>query len=152
VDPLGGINTLWPLFGIANQMLAGIALIFASVALVKMKRERYVWVTLLPTAWLLACTLTAAWQKLWSADTRIGFLAHAREFSAAAARHQLLAPATSLEQMQRVIFNDRVDAALAAAFAAVLLCMAWFGLRAAARAWGATHPTTTEAPHVPLPA
>src|SRR5476649_2860453 len=96
VDPLGGINTLWPLFGIANQMLAGIALTFASVTLIKMKRDRYLWVTLLPTAWLIICTLTAGWQKVFSAIPGIGFLAHANKFSDAAAKSQVLAPAKTL--------------------------------------------------------
>ncbi len=78
VDPLGGINTLWPLFGISNQMLAGIALILCTVVLFKMKRERYAWVTIVPTMWLLICTLTAGWQKLFHPKPAIGFLAHAQ--------------------------------------------------------------------------
>jgi carbon starvation protein len=64
IDPMGGINTLWPLFGISNQMLAGIALILCTVVLFKMKRERYAWVTALPAVWLLLCTLTAGLQKV----------------------------------------------------------------------------------------
>ncbi|NVJ03255.1 carbon starvation protein A [Myxococcus sp. AM009] len=78
VDPLGGINTLWPLFGIANQMLAAIALTLATVILVKMKRQRYAWVPAVPAAWLVLCTLTAGWQKVFGDDVRISFLAHAR--------------------------------------------------------------------------
>jgi carbon starvation protein len=105
IDPLGGINTLWPLFGIANQMLAGIALTFCCVVMVKMKRERYLWIPLLPTSWLLVCTLTAGWQKLFHPDPRIGFLANAERFSAAASRGEVLGPATSLAEMQRVAFN-----------------------------------------------
>ena len=73
VDPLGGINTLWPLFGIANQMLAAIALTLGAVVLFKMKRERYAWVAVLPTLWLLACTLTAGWQKIFAADPKVSF-------------------------------------------------------------------------------
>ena len=79
VDPLGGINTLWPLFGIANQMLAAIALTLGAVVLFKMKRERYAWVAVLPTLWLLACTLTAGWQKIFAADPKVSFLAHAAQ-------------------------------------------------------------------------
>jgi carbon starvation protein len=83
VDPLGGINTLWPLFGIANQMLAGIALILATVVLIKMQKLRYVWVTAVPTIWLLIVTLVAGWQKLFHSSPKISFLAHADKFSAA---------------------------------------------------------------------
>src|SRR5205814_10050342 len=85
VDPLGGINTLWQLFGVGNQMLAGIALLLCTSVLVKMKREKYVWVTLVPTAWLLITTLSAGVEKIFHTDARIGFLALARKFSAAAA-------------------------------------------------------------------
>ncbi|EJL05315.1 carbon starvation protein CstA [Pseudomonas fluorescens Q2-87] len=85
IDPLGGINTLWPLFGISNQMLAGIALMLATVVLIKMKRQRYVWVTLLPAAWLLICTTTAGLIKLFDANPAIGFLALARKYNDALA-------------------------------------------------------------------
>ena len=84
IDPLGGINTLWPLFGIANQMLAAIALTLCVVVLYRMKRERYAFVAIAPTAWLYICTLTAAFEKIFHDDPRIGFLAHARKFAAAA--------------------------------------------------------------------
>src|SRR5207245_6493882 len=84
IDPLGGVNTIWPLFGISNQMLAGIALLLATTVLIKLKRERYAWVTLAPTAWLLVCTLTAGWMKAFSSDPRIGFYALANKYSEAA--------------------------------------------------------------------
>jgi len=128
VDPLGGINTLWPLFGISNQMLAAIALILCTVVLFKMKRERYAWVTLVPTAWLLACTLTAGWQKLFHPDPRIGFLAHATRFSDAQAAGQVLAPAKNAEEMSRIIFNDYIDAGLCALFIIVVLAMVGYGV------------------------
>ncbi len=146
VDPLGGINTLWPLFGIANQMLAAIALIFACVCLVRMKRERYLWVPLLPATWLVVCTLTAGWQKVFSPDVRIGFLAHARKFADAADAGQLLAPAKTMAEMQRIIVNDRVDAALAAIFMLVVLAMIGFGIRAALAGWRSPRPTARETP------
>ena len=150
VDPLGGINTLWPLFGIANQMLAGIALTFASVTLIKMKRERYLWVTLMPTAWLIVCTLTAGWQKVFSATPGIGFLAHANKFSDAAAKSQILVPAKTLDDMQRVIFNDYVDATLAGMFMLVVIATIVFGLRAAFMARRSNQPTALETPYVAL--
>jgi carbon starvation protein len=133
-DPLGGINSLWPLFGISNQMLAAIALILASTVLIKMKRERYVWVTLLPTGWLLLCTLTAGYQKLFHANPRVGFLAHASLFSDAAARGEVLAPAKTVEQMSQIIFNDRVDAALTFLFMGVVIVMLVFAVRVARKA------------------
>ncbi len=150
IDPLGGINTLWPLFGIANQMLAGMALIFASVALIKMKRERYVWITLLPMTWVLVCTLTAGWQKVFSPDPKIGFLAHARKFADASAQGQVLAPAKSLEQMARVVTNDYVDMTLALLFMSVVATIMLLGLRAGLRAWRALEPSAMESPRVAL--
>src|ERR671932_415114 len=120
-DPLGGINTLWPLFGISNQMLAAIALTLCTVVIFKMKRERYAWVTILPTSWLLICTLTAGLEKLFHPNPAIGFIAHANKFSAAAAANQVLAPAKSVAEMQRVVFNDWVDAALCALFVLVVV-------------------------------
>ena len=134
VDPLGGINTLWPLFGIANQMLAALALTLASVVLCKMKRERYAWVTALPTLWLLICTLTAGWEKLFHPNPSIGFLAHAQKFSDAAAAGQILTPANGMAQMNRIIFNDRIDATLCAIFMGVVIATALFGITAIRRA------------------
>ena len=134
VDPLGGINTLWPLFGISNQMLAAIALTLCTVLLVKAGNARYVWVTLVPLAWLLVCTLTAAAQKLWHPDPKIGFLAHAEIISKALAENRIVGPATSVAQMEQLLFNDRIDAALCGLFAVVVIAVAAFGLRAALRA------------------
>jgi carbon starvation protein len=134
IDPMGGINTLWPLFGISNQMLAAIALVLCTVVLIKMKRERYAWVTAVPTLWLLTCTLTAGLQKLLSSVPAIGFLSHARLFGAAADAGRVLPPAKTIEEMNRVIFNDYVDAALAALFIAVLLAVALCGVMAIRKA------------------
>ncbi len=150
VDPLGGINTLWPLFGIANQMLAGLALAFCCVVMVKMKRERYLWIPLLPTAWLLVCTLTAGWQKLFDANPKIGFIANARRFGDAAARGEVLAPAKSIAEMRRVVLNNHVDAGLTALFVAVVVAIVFFGLRAAFVAWRSNTPSTQESEHVAL--
>ncbi|WP_375766905.1 carbon starvation protein A [Archangium gephyra] len=150
VDPLGGINTLWPLFGIANQMLAAIALTLACVVLVKMKRERYLWIPALPTVWLVCCTLTAGWQKVFGGEIRVSFLAHARAFSAAAAEGRVLAPAKSLEDMERVITNDYVDATLTVLFMLLVVATVAFGLRAALAARRSAGPTAQETAPVPL--
>jgi carbon starvation protein len=146
VDPLGGINTLWPLFGISNQMLAGIALIFATCVLFKMKRDRFTWVTIVPTAWILICTLTAGWQKIFHANPRIGFLAHANTYKAALADGELLAPAKSIEQMQQVIFNSYLDAALAGLFILVVISVGIFGIKTILLARATHRPTVKEAP------
>ena len=144
IDPMGGINTLWPLFGISNQMLAGIALILCTVALFKMKRERYAWVTIVPTLWLLVCTLTAGLQKVFSSVPAIGFVSHAWVFSEAAQAGRVLAPAKTLEEMHRVIFNDYVDATLSALFVAVVLAMTVYGVIGVRRALGNPKVTAME--------
>lgn len=144
VDPLGGINTLWPLFGIANQMLASVALILATVVLFKMKRERFAWVTLLPTVWLLACTMTAGWMKVFDVNPRVGFLAHANKYQAALDQGKLLAPAKSLDQMQRVVFNDYLDAGLCIFFMFVVVSILAYGLSACIIARGKRLPTAVE--------
>ena len=136
IDPLGGINTLWPLFGISNQMLAAIALTLCTVVLFRMKRHAYAWVTIVPTTWLAVCTLTAGWQKLFDARPAISFLSHADRFGAALAEGRVLAPAKSLADMQRVLTNDYVDAAMTAAFMAVVVSMLIYGLIGIARAYG----------------
>ncbi|NHR06110.1 carbon starvation protein A [Chromobacterium haemolyticum] len=148
VDPLGGINTLWPLFGIANQMLAGIALILATAVLIKMQKTRYIWVTAVPTLWLLVVTLTAGWQKLFHASPKISFLAHADKFSAAAAKGELLAPAKNMAQMHQIIFNDYVDATLTALFMAVVIAMLAFALNVMRKSLAVKWSTAKEVPAV----
>ncbi|WP_274643773.1 carbon starvation CstA family protein [Pseudomonas serbica] len=151
IDPLGGINTLWPLFGISNQMLAGIALMLGSVVLIKMKRQRYVWVTLLPAVWLLICTTTAGFIKLFDANPAIGFLALAKKYSDALANGQVLAPAKSIEQMQHVIFNAYTNATLTALFLFVVFSILFFALKVGIAAWGTKERTDKEAPFHALP-
>jgi len=151
-DPLGGVNTLWPVFGISNQMLAAIALMLGTVVLFRMKRDRFAWVTMIPTAWLLVCTLSAGWLKLFSADAKVGFLAHAAKFSAAAQAGEVLAPAKSMPEMQRIIFNDRVDAALVALFLAVVLALLFFTIRTCIAARRIAAPTAREIPAQLVPA
>jgi carbon starvation protein len=132
-DPLGGINSLWPLFGIANQMLAAMALTFCCVALVRMRRERYLWVPLLPSVWLVVCTLCAGWLKLFSADVKIGFLAHAKKFGDALARGETLPPAKSLEDMQHIVRNDWINASMTAILMVLVVALVLLGARAARR-------------------
>ena len=148
VDPLGGINTLWPLFGIANQMLAAIALMLGTCVLFKMKRGKYAWVTIVPTIWLLLCTLTAGWQKMFHADPKIGFLAHASKYQAAIDEGKILAPAKSMAQMQQVVFNDYLDAGLAGFFVIVVLSVLVFGIRTVLKARASSQPTVNESPLV----
>ncbi|MCO5977849.1 carbon starvation CstA family protein [Ideonella oryzae] len=150
VDPLGGINTLWPLFGIANQMLAAVALLLGTVVLFKMKKGRYAWTTVLPALWLLACTMTAGWQKIFSANPKVGFLSHAQKYADALASGQLLAPAKSPEAMARIVFNDRLDAALCALFMFVVVSVAVYAVKAIAQARASQRPTVQETPFVAL--
>jgi carbon starvation protein len=152
VDPLGGINTLWPLFGISNQMLAGIALTLSTVVLFKMKRGQYAWVTIVPTAWLLICTLTAGMQKIFHTDPKISFVAHAQKFSAALAEGKLLAPAKSVEQMNQLIFNDWVNATLSGIFILVVVSIVLYGLACISKARHNSGPTVHETPYEPMPA
>ena len=109
-DPLGGINSLWPLFGIANQLLATIALCVATTILIKMHRARYIWITGLPLLWLVTVTFTAAWQKIFSPMPRIGFLAQARQLQAT------LGSGARIAETQALIFNARLDAVVCGVF------------------------------------
>ncbi|MBK5527472.1 carbon starvation CstA family protein [Pseudomonas sp. NPDC087598] len=151
IDPLGGINTLWPLFGISNQMLAGIALMLGTVVLIKMKRQRYIWVTLLPAAWLLICTTTAGFIKLFDANPAIGFLSLAKKYSDALAAGQVIAPAKSIDQMQHVIFNAYTNATLTALFLFVVFSILFYALKVGIAAWGKKERTDKESPFQALP-
>ncbi|MBX9405267.1 carbon starvation protein A [Pseudomonas baetica] len=151
IDPLGGINTLWPLFGISNQMLAGIALMLGTVVLIKMKRQRYIWVTLLPATWLLICTTTAGFIKLFDANPAIGFLSLAKKYSDALANGQIIAPAKSIDQMQHVIFNAYTNATLTALFLFVVFSILFYALKVGIAAWGKKERTDKESPFQALP-
>jgi carbon starvation protein len=126
LDPLGGINSLWPLFGISNQLLASVALCVGTPLIIKSGKARYAWVTLLPLAWLLAATLTAGWQKVFAADPRLGFLAHA-----AAVGEQLASGTMDASRGARLIFNDRLDAVVTITFMVVTVLV----LLSSAREW-----------------
>jgi carbon starvation protein len=118
--------------------------------LFKMKRGRYGWVTIVPTVWLLICTLTAGWQKIFDANVKVGFVAHAQKFQAALDQGQVLAPAKSLDQMSRVIFNDYLDAALCGFFMFVVVAVVFYGIRTAMRANREARPSAQETPYVPV--
>ncbi|CAI0788960.1 carbon starvation CstA family protein [Serratia quinivorans] len=148
VDPLGGINTLWPLFGIGNQMLASMALILGTVVLFKMKKQRYAWVTILPTVWLFITSMTAGWQKIFHEKPSIGFLAQAKKFSTGIEQGTLIAPAKTLKDMETIVFSNQINAALCAFFmlvAVTMLVSAFFVIR---RALNTNQPTAQESPIV----
>ncbi|MFV3318410.1 carbon starvation CstA family protein [Pseudomonas sp. NY15374] len=151
IDPLGGINTLWPLFGISNQMLAGIALMLGTVVLIKMKRERYIWVTLLPALWLLICTTTAGLIKLFDPNPAVGFLALAKKYSAALDAGQVLAPANDIGQMQHVIFNAYTNAGLTVLFLVVVFSVLFFAIKVGIAALGRKERSDKETPFQALP-
>lgn len=151
IDPLGGINTLWPLFGISNQMLAGIALMLGTVVLIKMKRQQYMWVTLVPAVWLLICTTTAGFIKLFDPNPAVGFLALANKYSAALDAGQVLAPAKDIAQMQHVIFNAYTNATLTALFLFVVFSILFFALKVGIRALNKKERTDKESPFQALP-
>jgi carbon starvation protein len=118
-DPLGGINSLWPLFGISNQLLAAIALCVCTTVLIKMNKGRYAWVTLGPLVWLVAATMTASYQKIWAPEPALGFLAHAQYLA-----DQIAAGAVAADKVavtRQLIFNDRLDAMVTLAFASMVI-------------------------------
>jgi len=121
VDPLGGINSLWPLFGISNQLLAAVALVVATTILLKMGKLKWIWVTLLPMAWLVIITMTASYQKIFSANARIGFLSQANALAAQIAAEKIAA--AKIADTQRNIFNLRLDAVVTAVLAVMILVL-----------------------------
>lgn len=129
MDPLGGIYTLWPLFGIANQMLAAIAFTVGTTIIFKMGKAAYSWVTLLPMAWLSIATLTAGWQKLFHPDPKIGFLSHADAFQKALDAGTLPAGVATIEAAQKMIVNDKIDAVVCAIFMVITIGIILDGLR-----------------------
>jgi carbon starvation protein len=120
-DPLGGINSLWPLFGIANQLLATVALVVATTIILKMGERRWAWVTLVPMAWLVTVTMTASYQKVFHSNPRIGFLAQTRVLSAQLASGAI--PPQGVALTHRMIFNNRLDAAVTLLLAGMVLVL-----------------------------
>ncbi|WP_328772090.1 carbon starvation CstA family protein [Streptomyces sp. NBC_00286] len=148
-DPLGGINQLFPLFGIANQLLAAIALTVCTTVLIKSGRLRWAWVTAVPLAWVVAVTFTAGWQKIFSDDPRIGFFAQRDRYADGIDAGEVIAPAKNLDDMHTVVTNSTVDGVLIALFlllVAVVIVNAAVVCVRAIRAPGSL--PTTEAPYV----
>lgn len=148
-NPLGGINQLFPLFGIANQLLAAVALAVATTILVKSGRLKWAWVTAVPLAWDATVTLTASWQKVFSGDPAIGFFAQRDRFAEALDRGEVLAPAKDLDDMRAVVTNSTVDGVLAALFAILVIVVIANAAWVCYKAVRAREPMpTTEAPYV----
>ncbi|MEO6519544.1 MAG: carbon starvation CstA family protein [Pseudoxanthomonas sp.] len=148
VDPLGGINTLWPLFGIANQMLAGIALMLCTVVLFKMKRDRYAWVTILPATWLLICTVSAGFIKIFDSNPAVGFMAQAAKYRTGINAGALVAPAKSMEQMERIATNSYVNTGLTALFLFVVFSVLFYAIGAVRKARANPQRSDRETPYV----
>jgi carbon starvation protein len=146
VDPLGGINSLWPLFGIANQLLASTALALATTILIKSARPLFAFTTIVPLTWLLAVTMTAGSEKIWHPDRRIGFLAQADHLAGQLAQG-LVAP-ERLAETRVLIFNNRLDAALTAAF---MVLVAIVVLDAARVWWNTLRPGGSALDAIPIP-
>lgn len=148
-DPLGGINTLYPIFGISNQLLAAVALAVCTVLLVKSGRVRYAWVTGVPLTWITVVTLTASWQKVFSGDPRVGFLSQRERYQEGIDAGELTAPAQDMGDMRTIVTNATVDATLTALLAVLVLVILADAVRVSVRA--VRHPETAvlaEAPYV----
>ncbi|KQE75571.1 carbon starvation protein A [Acinetobacter baumannii] len=148
IDPLGGVNSLWPLFGVGNQMLASMALILGTVILFKMKKEKYVWVTIIPTIFLFITCMTAGWQKIFHENPKIGFLAQAHKFSDAIACGEILKPAKTIAEMQTIVMSNQINAALCGFFMIVSIVMIIASIGIVRRALASPTPTVNEAPAV----
>ena len=144
VDPLGGINSLWPLFGIGNQILAAMALTLGTVILFKMKKEKYVWVTIIPTIFLFITSMTAGWQKIFHENPKIGFLAQANRFSDAIAQGEILKPAKTLAEMQTIVLSNQINAVLCGFFMLVAVIMLIASIGVIRRALASKEPTMKE--------
>ncbi|WP_186768278.1 carbon starvation CstA family protein [Streptomyces qinzhouensis] len=148
-DPLGGINQLFPLFGIANQLLAAVALTVATTLLVKSGRLRWAWVTGVPLAFTVAVTFTASWQKVFSPDPRVGFFAQRDRFADAADAGKVLAPAKNADDMDTIVLNSTVDGVLIILFVLLVTVVVVNAAVVCVRALRSpTLPPTTETPYV----
>jgi carbon starvation protein len=149
-DPLGGVNQLFPLFGIANQLLAAIALTLVTVLLIKHGRLRYAWITAVPLVWDLVVTMTASWQKIFSGDPRVGYFTQRQVYADALAEGEVLAPAADVGQMQQIVTNSTVNGTLQTFFALLTLVVVANAVVVIARALRSRQPLpTTEEPAEP---
>jgi carbon starvation protein len=152
MDPLGGINSLWPLFGISNQLLAAVALCVGTTVIIRMGKARYAWMTITPLAWLATVTLTGGWMKIFSSNPKLGFLAHAHMLEGFVSSGTLPPGVQSIEAARRMMFNDRLDAAVAGFFMAAVVVI----LVESIRVWagilgGRIAPSSTEVSYSPAP-
>jgi len=129
MDPLGGINSLWPLFGISNQLLAAVALCVGTTIIIRMGKARYAWMTIIPLIWVSVVTLTGGWIKIFSADPKLGFLSHARWLEGFVASGSTPPGVKSVEAARHMVFNDRLDAAVAGFFMAAALVVLFESVR-----------------------
>lgn len=148
-DPLGGINTLFPLFGIANQLLAAIALTVVLVIVVKKGRTKWAWVPGIPLAWDLLVTMTASWQKIFSADPKLGYWKQHSICQTAQDAGKLCLTAKTPDDMNAIVRNTFIQGTLSIVFAALVLIVAVVGAVVAYRAWRSGQTTTTETPEEP---
>jgi carbon starvation protein len=147
-NPLGGINQLFPLFGIANQLLAAVALTVCTTLLIKSGKVKWAWVTGIPLAWDAVVTLTASWQKVFSGDPKLGFFSQRERYATALDDGQVLAPAKSLDDMQAIVTNSTVDGILAAFFAILIVIVIGDAIRVWVQVLRARRPATlAEAPY-----
>ncbi|MEP6508655.1 MAG: carbon starvation CstA 5TM domain-containing protein, partial [Gemmatimonadales bacterium] len=149
-DPLGGINSLWPLFGISNQLLAAVALCVGTTVIIRMGKARYAWMTILPLSWLAVVTLTGGWLKIFSDSPKLGFLSHAKMIDGIVASGKLPPGATTVEAAHRIMFNDHLDAAVAAFFMAAVVVILVDSIRVWTRiVSGRVQASSTEVAYVP---
>lgn len=151
VDPLGGVKSLWPLFGISNQMLAAVALVLATVVLIKMKRAQYIWVTVIPAVWLLICTTWALGLKLFSDNPQLeGFLYLAKEYNRKIAADPSLTQ-QQISNMHHIVINNYTNAGLSVLFLVVVYSIIFYGIKTALKARNIKQRTDKETPYVPVP-
>ncbi|QIQ21518.1 carbon starvation CstA family protein [Zophobihabitans entericus] len=152
VDPLGGVKSLWPLFGISNQMLAAVALVLATVVLIKMKRTKYIWVTTIPAVWLLICTTWALGLKLFSNNPQLeGFFFMANMYKEKVAENAADLTAQQIGNMQHIVINNYTNAGLSILFLVVVYSIIFYGIRTALKARKIPERTDQETPYIPVP-